>query len=44
MQGSTETNWLINWPKTAARGKEKTTSYSRIPLSTLYKELKEETS
>jgi hypothetical protein len=29
--------------KTAARGKDKTSSYSRIPLSTLYKELKEET-
>jgi len=29
--------------KTAARGKEKTISYSRIPTSTLYRELEEET-
>ena len=28
--------------KTAARGKDKTTSYSRIPLSTLFRELEEE--
>ena len=28
--------------KTAARVKDKTTSYSRIPLSTLFRELEEE--
>jgi len=28
--------------KTAARAKNKTTSYSRIPLSTLFRELEEE--
>jgi len=41
-QGSCGNEMADQLAKTAARDKDKTTYYSRIPLSTLFRELEEE--